>query len=560
MRVYTSQYGDNIGTIARHHHMNVQTLLDANPHISSLHSLIPGTKVKIPSNKNKRSSTRESNVPVCPPIPTLDYFDHWIPVSSLEKMAETEYDVLIVGTGAGGGAALWRLCEELKNTHLRIGVVEAGNLFLSTHVMNMATMTEERYRRFWPNPKFWRTIGASQFDHNDWGIPSGFLQQFLAVGGRTLLWGGVAPRFHPLDFVTWPVSIKEMNYYYATAEKVMNVTKRFTEGSSLTQIMLDQLQKKGFLDASDVPMATDLQTTKYGEIHSNVFFSSLQFLGKGFNQKPFDLAVNARCTEVLKEKGRAVGIKVMTQDQNPYFLRAKHIVLATSALETPRILLHSKVDGPAIGHYLTNHSRVFGTGIICRRNFPEVLGTLGILIPKSHERPYQIQMHGPRYYFWYHNQEKPLRDEWKIELLGSGEVETRFENYLTLNYARTDEFGVPFIDVQFSYSDKDYEVIQKMGASIKKAASAMNALLLSNEQQPPVCLHPPGVEFHEIGTCRMGDDPNTSAVNRYGQVHGVPGLYVADNSVIPTSGAANPMLTTVALAIRTADYVIEQLK
>ncbi len=223
-------------------------------------------------------------------------------------------------------------------------------------------------------------------------------------------------------------------------------------------------------------------------------------------------------------------------------------------------MLHSKVDGPAIGHYLTNHSRVFGTGLISRRNFPEVLGTLGILIPNSQERPYQIQMHGPRYYFWYHYQEKPLLNEWKIELLGSGEVETRFDNYLTLNDARTDEFGVPFIDVHFSYSDRDYEVIQKMGAGIKKAASAMNALLLSNEQQPAVCLQPPGVEFHELGTCRMGDDPNTSAVNRYGQVHGVSGLYVADNSVFPTSGVANPMLTTVALAIRTADYVIEQLK
>lgn len=66
---------------------------------------------------------------------------------------------------------------------------------------------------------------------------------------------------------------------------------------------------------------------------------------------------------------------------------------------------------------------------------------------------------------------------------------------------------------------------------------------------------PPGLDNHEAGTCRIGDDPATSATNRYGQIHGVPGLYVADNCVLPLTGAANPTLTTVALAIRTADYI-----
>jgi choline dehydrogenase-like flavoprotein len=57
----------------------------------------------------------------------------------------------------------------------------------------------------------------------------------------------------------------------------------------------------------------------------------------------------------------------------------------------------------------------------------------------------------------------------------------------------------------------------------------------------------------------MGIDPSTSAVNQYGQIHGISGLYVADNSVLPSLGA-NPTLTTVALAIRTADYIIQQFK
>ncbi len=51
-------------------------------------------------------------------------------------------------------------------------------------------------------------------------------------------------------------------------------------------------------------------------------------------------------------------------------------------------------------------------------------------------------------------------------------------------------------------------------------------------------LRPPGAVMHESSTCRMEDDPATSATNRHGQIHGVQGLYVADNSVLPTLTAA----------------------
>jgi choline dehydrogenase-like flavoprotein len=73
-------------------------------------------------------------------------------------------------------------------------------------------------------------------------------------------------------------------------------------------------------------------------------------------------------------------------------------------------------------------------------------------------------------------------------------------------------------------------------------------------------MHHLGLGFHDIGTCRIGTNPSTSAANPYGQIHGISGLYVADSSMLPTAGAANPFLTIVALSIRTADYIIEQMK
>ena len=70
------------------------------------------------------------DVSTCPPVAAPEYLDDWVPLNSLDQMAQTEYDVIIVGTGAGGGAVLWRLCKEWGANGKRIGVVEAGDLFL----------------------------------------------------------------------------------------------------------------------------------------------------------------------------------------------------------------------------------------------------------------------------------------------------------------------------------------------------------------------------------------------------------------------------------------------
>jgi choline dehydrogenase-like flavoprotein len=61
---------------------------------------------------------------------------------------------------------------------------------------------------------------------------------------------------------------------------------------------------------------------------------------------------------------------------------------------------------------------------------------------------------------------------------------------------------------------------------------------------------------HLAGTCLMGDDPQLSVTNPYGQVHGVPNLYITDASVLPGQGMGDsPSLTIQALALRTADYI-----
>ncbi len=90
-----------------------------------------------------------------------------------------------------------------------------------------------------------------------------------------------------------------------------------------------------------------------------------------------------------------------------------------------------------------------------------------------------------------------------------------------------------------------------MEQGIRQSAAAMGVSL----DESTLVLRPPGADMHESCTCRMGTDPATSATNIHGQIHGVSGLYVADNSVLPTLSAAGPVISNVALAIRLADYI-----
>ncbi len=432
-------------------------------------------------------------------------------------------------------------------------IVERGDLFLPTHVANIATIDGDSFRLYAP-PQITDRIGNRLPQYSG-------AKLIYALGGRTLLWGAISPRMSAHVLESWPVSLQEMELYYNIAEEIMNVTNTYTKDSSITQILLKRLRENGYYNADDIPIATDLDQTRYGRLHSNVFFSSILLFARALSWRAFDLAVNTYVAEVITEGGRAVGVRAMTPDKKSYFIKAKTVVLSASTLQTPRILLNSKIPGRAIGRYLINHSYLVATASVSTRDFTEPLGVLGIIVPEDKDRRYQLQLQGPEQYFDYHFEKKPIKDEWKISFFGaSGEVEPRFENRVFVDPSKLDEYGMPELQVNFAYSLKDEVILRQMYAAINQASSVMQLPFAVLNGMPAICLMPPGTDYHEAGTCRMGDDPNTSATNRYGQIHGVPGLYIADNSVLPSIGAANPTLSTVALAIRTADYIIKQLQ
>lgn len=522
MKIHVAAAGDSLWKIAQAYGVELSALILMNRHIPDPDANITGMNVHIP---DKTASIRNlTALPSCPPEIPARLIDQWIPLTPLSEMANKEYDVLVIGTGGGGGAALWRLCERLSSSRMRIGVIERGDLLLPTHALNVPTFWEwSKMLEYFLNPKISTPIGKLLPEYSG-------ARLVYALGGRTLFWGATTPRFPAFELAGWPLSYKELETYYNIAEQVMAVDK-FGPPAPSSQIVLGRLWEGGYPEASVLPQAIGR-----GQ------FSSIVFLGEALRHRPYELAVNARAVQVMTENGKAAGIKVMSPDKKNYLLKAKHVVVSAGALETPRLLLNSGIPGRAIGHYLINHSFLKSPGKVADA-LPEEGGS--ILIPQAENRPYQVQM----YLFG--------GTDYLCDMFGR--VEPRFENSVALDYSRKDECGVPGIQVHFSYSGKDQSVIGRLADEAKQIASTIGGALAPTPSMPEICILPPGADYHEAGTCRMGNDPASSATDRYGQVHGITGLYVADNSVLPTMGAVNPTLTTSALAMRTADHIVRRL-
>ncbi|WP_313999440.1 GMC family oxidoreductase [uncultured Paenibacillus sp.] len=533
MRIYIASDGEALRNIARRRNVSLEALISLNPHVGSPDANLSGQPVRLPPY----SISMGNREPAASSPRRTDFRNEWIPLTSPERMAQTEYDVLIVGSGAGGGAVLWRLARQWGANGKKIGVVEAGDLLLPTHFYNIPTYSLPRFRQY--------------FDKVARPVEQTYFRELIAFGGRTLAWQLVAPRMPVSETAGWPVPAKELQHYYAIAERAMGVTPFYQEGSYYTSVLLERLLERGFPDAVPMPIAVDLEPTRYGQLHSNAAFSSIAWFAEALNRRPYDLAVNARAVEILTGQKRVTGVRVMTPDKKSYVMKAKTVVLSASTFENPRLLLASGIPGRAIGHYLTTHSLQGLTGYFDREQFPEVLGALGILIPGREDRPYQVMIGGPpeEYNAYQQYLVKPLQERLRVVAGAFGVVESRFENRVELDPLERDEYGVPVIRVHFSYSEKDQAVIRDMQEGVRRLFSAMQATAVEEEPGPLT------EAIHDAGTCRMGYDPDTSVTDLHGQVHGISGLYAADNSVIPTSGTANPTLTAVALALRTADYI-----
>jgi choline dehydrogenase-like flavoprotein len=337
----------------------------------------------------------------------------------------------------------------------------------------------------------------------------------------------------------------------------MGVSQSYAKGSPVQQTLIRRLHSIGYPDATDFPLAVDYFTRK-NELQLSAVFSSINFLGYALNTGSFDLVVNSRVVEILTQEGAVTGVKVLSPEHKFYVVNGKVVVLAASTLENPRILLQSGIQNNAIGRYLVTHSSVEIEAQLDTVDSVRHQGNVAVLVPRRSHRPYQVGIYRHHPYQLtpnaFHEIQNSRPKHLKIYMHGFGIVEPRYDNCVSLKPGDWDEYGIPKLSVQFTFGERDRTVIRKMISTMQYQARGMGLRLRTRP-----CLRPPGSDSHESGTCRLGEQPDVSVTNQYGEIHQVSNLFVADSSVLPYIGAANPTLTIVAVAIRTADYIHHRL-
>ncbi len=118
-----------------------------------------------------------------------------------------------------------------------------------------------------------------------------------------------------------------------------------------------------------------------------------------------------------------------------------------------------------------------------------------------------------------------------------------------------DVYGIPIVKIHSALCENDRKIFRDMQEKLRLLLEAAGAENIRVDQEPPT----PGISEHETGTCRMGHDPKQSVCNSFGQTHEVKNLFVADGSLFTQATEKSPTLTIIALAMRGADYLVEEL-
>ena len=131
------------------------------------------------------------------------------------------------------------------------------------------------------------------------------------------------------------------------------------------------------------------------------------------------------------------------------------------------------------------------------------------------------------------------------------EMKLAKSNRVVLSEDQFDCYGSPIAHLHFNYSEEDLAILQRCRDYILSFYQKIGA---TDIYEAPISW-----SRHHQGTCRMGDNPKTSVVDRNLQLHEVPNLYVCGSEVFVTGGAMQPCLTITALAHRLADHLVEVL-
>lgn len=506
--------------------------------------------------------------------------------------------VLVIGSGAGGGTVAHELCSR----GVKVVCLEAGRRIEKEEFRNDELFAYEQLS--WSDQRLatgdWEAARTAP-ERPSWTVK--------AVGGSTVHWNGLAYRMQAHEFrartvygevagaslADWPLTLEELAPYYARAEDKMGVTG--THGIALHppnnnyKVLYNGARRVGYRNISNAGIAinSDARDGRSGCIQLGFCnqgckvgakWSTLEAeIPQAEATKNLDLRTGCMALRVAHDRsGKATGVLYVDGDGQQQFQKARVICIAGNAIETPRLLLNSA--SPLFPDGLANASGQVG------RNYTRHVGALSLGI---FEKP--VNMHrgittpGTVFDEAGHDERRAFAGGYLMEAVSMGLPSVALlmkpggwgadyaafleqyahmagvllvgeempcpENRVTLDNERRDQHGLPIPRVHVD----EHSMCHSLRKHYYERVEAIFGAVGVKEVRHII----PASAAHNMGTCRMSSDRSAGVTNAAGQCHDVDNLFISDGSLFPTSSCENPTLTIVALAIRQADYILQNM-
>jgi choline dehydrogenase-like flavoprotein len=465
------------------------------------------------------------------------------------------FDVVVVGSGAGGGVVAGELAERGRSVLLlELGPHRTATDFTRWEAHAMHDL-------WWPI-RF--AMPAGEFGPGPVALVAG-----RCVGGSTTINTKVAMRADEEDIAKWHAvsgltgesgaafALADIEPWYERVERHLGVRERDDWSASVRTVERGFNALGATLDS--VISYTDESCMRCGSCLQGCPTNSGKSTQNAYIQKPWALGrltvrAGSNVTRIVIEDGEARGVEYTGPDGRSVTVGAGVVVAAAGTLNTPGLLVRSGVADPLIGRHLGFHPARLVFGL-----FDEAQDAHMVYPITTHCQDHRhdsdggfvveaVTMQDPIGFAVNLTDERgPLWGEPLNAAL------RRFRHWTGLLAMVTDDNHGAVIagdDGRESYScDFDAQELQRIDGALDFTREVLEAA--GARQLAWTGL----VTTHIQGSCRMGDDPGRSVVDANGECHTVKRLFIGDGSVIPATVSANPSLTIMALATRLADHL-----